>query len=128
MPLNKKILTNLKIAIVGDCHGLWSEADVGILSIIKPDIVLFVGDISDGSVKIIKKINLINIPTFVMLGNHDRGKDSTGETLSKQIRVLGEKYCAWDLKVFNNQINLLSARPCSSVSYTHLTLPTKRIV
>jgi len=28
-----------------------------VLSIIKPDIVLFVGDISDGSVKIIKKIN-----------------------------------------------------------------------
>ena len=85
-----------------------------VLSIIKPNIVLFVGDISDGSVKIIKKINEIKIPTFVILGNHDRGKDSTGETLSKQIRVLGEKYCAWDLKVFNNQINLLSARPCSS--------------
>ena len=82
-----------------------------VLSIIKPNIVLFVGDISDGSVKIIKKINEIQIPTFVILGNHDRGKDSTGETLSKQIRVLGEKNCAWDLKVFNNQINLLSARP-----------------
>ena len=46
------------------------------------------GDISDGSVKIIKKINEIKIPTFVILGNHDRGKDSTGEILSKQIRVL----------------------------------------
>ena len=85
-----------------------------VLSIIKPNIVLFVGDISDGSIKIIKKINEIKIPTFVILGNHDRGKDPTGETLSKQIRILGEKYCAWDLKVFNNQINLLSARPCSS--------------
>ena len=49
-----------------------------------------------------------------MLGNHDRGKDSSGETLLKQIRVLGEKYCAWDLKIFNNQLNILSARPCSS--------------
>ncbi len=48
------------------------------------------------------------------MGNHDRGKDLTGETLLKQIRVLGEKYCAWDLRVFNNQINILSARPCSS--------------
>ena len=69
-----------------------------------------------------------------MLGNHDRGKDSSGETLLKQIRVLGEKYCAWDLKIFNNQLNILSARPCSSgggyypVSYTHLTLPTNREV
>ncbi|MDA9714152.1 TIGR04168 family protein, partial [Prochlorococcus sp. AH-736-N10] len=32
-----------------------------VLSIIKPNIVLFVGDISDGSIKIIKKINEIKI-------------------------------------------------------------------
>ena len=50
----------------------------------------------------------------MILGNHDRGKDSSGETLLKQIRVLQEKYCAWDLKIFNNQLNILSARPCSS--------------
>ena len=114
MTSNRKILTNLKIAIVGDCHCQWSESDIKILSIIKPDIVLFVGDISDGSVKIIKKINLIKIPTFVILGNHDRGKDSSGEILLKQIRVLREKYCAWDLRIFNDQINILFARPCSS--------------
>jgi len=48
------------------------------------------------------------------LGNHDRGKDGSGEKLLKQIRVLQEKYCAWDLKIFNNQINILSGRPCSS--------------
>jgi len=109
-----KILTNLKIAIVGDCHGQWSESDIDVLSIVKPDIVLFVGDISDGNIKIIKKINRIKIPTFVILGNHDRGRDSTGETLLKQIRVLGKKYFAWDLRVHNNQINLLAGRPCSS--------------
>ena len=125
--LNKKILTNLKIAIVGDCHGQWSELDIGILSIIKPDIVLFVGDISDGNIKIIKKINLINIPTFVILGNHDRGKDPSGETLLKQIRVLREKYCAWDLNVFNNQLNILSARPCSSGGGYYLSKEVKSV-
>ena len=77
--------------------------------------------------KIIKKINEIKIPTFVILGNHDRGKDSTGEILSKQIRVLGEKYCAWDLKVFNNQINLLSARPCSSGGGYYLSKEVKGV-
>ena len=50
----------------------------------------------------------------MILGNHDRGKDPSGQTLLKQIRVLQEKYCAWDLKIFNNQLNILSARPCSS--------------
>ena len=98
-----------------------------ILSITNPDIVLFVGDISDGSIKIIKKINKIKIPTLVILGNHDRGNDSTGETLLKQIRVLREKYLAWDLRVFNNQINILSARPCSSGGGYYLSKEVKGV-
>ncbi len=85
------------------------------------------GDISDGSIKLIKKINLINIPTFVMLGNHDRGKDSSGETLLKQIRVLQEKYCAWDLKILQNQLNILSARPCSSGGGYYLSKEVKAV-
>ncbi len=84
------------------------------MSSVKPDLVLFVGDISEGSIKIVKKINSLSIPSYVILGNHDRGKDRTGETLLKQIRILKEKYCAWDLKIFNNEINILGGRPCSS--------------
>ena len=76
--------------------------------------VLFVGDISDGNIKIVKKINLLSIPTYVILGNHDRGKDKSGETLLKQIRLLKDKYCAWDLRIFKNNINILGGRPCSS--------------
>ena len=75
---------------------------------------MFVGDISDGNIKTVKQINLISIPTYVILGNHDRGRDKSGETLLKQVRLLNEKYCAWDLKIFRNEINILSGRPCSS--------------
>ena len=107
-------MPNLKIAIVGDCHGLWSETDIEILSIVKPDFVLFVGDISEGKIKIIKKINCLDIQSYVLLGNHDRGSDKTGETLQKQIRVLQDKFCGWKLKVFENKINIVGARPCSS--------------
>ena len=46
----------------------------------------------------------------MILGNHDRGKDSTGETLLKQIRVLQDKYCAWDLKIFNDQLNIFKSQ------------------
>ena len=63
----------------------------------------------------------------MILGNHDRGKDSTGETLLKQIRVLREKYCAWNLKIFNNQLNILSARPCSSGGGYYLSKEVKAI-
>ena len=91
-----------------------SGSDVRILSKIQPDFVLFVGDISEGSIKKIKIINSLKIPSFVMLGNHDRGYDKSGETLLKQIRILKEKFCGWKLKVFNNKVNILGARPCSS--------------
>ena len=63
----------------------------------------------------------------MILGNHDRGKDSSGETLLKQIRVLHEKYCAWDLKVFNNQLNIISARPCSSGGGYYLSNEVKAV-
>ena len=107
-------MPNLKIAIVGDCHGLWSDADIQILSVVKPDFVLFVGDISEGRIKIIKEINRLDIPSYVILGNHDRGSDKTGETLLKQIKVLQEKFCGWKLKIFKNKINIVGGRPCSS--------------
>ena len=107
-------MLNLKIAIVGDCHGLWTKSDIEILSKIRPDFVLFVGDISEGKIKIIKEINQLDIPSYVILGNHDRGSDKTGETLLKQIRVLQEKFCGWQLKIFENKINIVGGRPCSS--------------
>ena len=88
--------------------------DVSILSKNKPDIVLFVGDISEGNIKILKKINSLEIPSFVILGNHDRGHDKSGEILLKHIRILQDKYCGWKLKIFNNQLNIIGARPCSS--------------
>ena len=107
-------MPNLKIAIVGDCHGLWSETDIEILSKIKPDFVLFVGDISEGKIRIIKEINRLEITSYVILGNHDRGNDKTGETLLKQIRLLKGKFCGWKLNIFKNKINIVGARPCSS--------------
>ena len=101
--------------------------DVRILSKIQPNIVLFVGDISEGNIKILKKINSLEIPSFVILGNHDRGYDKSGEILLKQIRVLQEKFCGWQLKVFNDQINILGARPCSSGGGYYLSKEMKGV-
>ena len=88
--------------------------DVRLLSKIQPDFVLFVGDISEGNIRILKKINFLDIPSYVILGNHDRGYDKSGEILMKQILILKDKFCGWKLKIFNNQVNILGARPCSS--------------
>ena len=64
---------------------------------LSPDGVLFVGDLSDGDLRIAKAISKISIPTSVILGNHDRGQDRSGDILRAQLDLLGEKNCSWNL-------------------------------
>ena len=66
-------MTVTNIAIAGDLHGAWDERDHELLMHIKPDAILFVGDLLDGDLRVIKSIRRISIPCAVILGNHDRG-------------------------------------------------------
>ncbi len=105
----------LRIAIAGDLHGSWCEDDQILLSKLRPDAVLFVGDLSDGHLGIINLIKGIDCPTAVILGNHDQGRDQTGETLRKQIRTLGEIHCAWSFREWDfPPVAIVGGRPCSS--------------
>tara|TARA_Y100001968_G_scaffold333907_1_gene400912 strand:+ start:36087 stop:36776 length:690 start_codon:yes stop_codon:yes gene_type:complete len=53
-------------------------------------------------------------PTAVMLGNHDRGYDKTGEILKKKFLLLGQTNIAWNLIEWPNfPISIVGARPCS---------------
>ena len=104
----------IQIAIAGDLHSEWGEEDNSILEKLNPDAVLFVGDLSDGDLKIVKCIKQLSIPTAVILGNHDTGRDSTGETLQGQTNLLGELNCGWRLISWENpRISIAGARPCS---------------
>ncbi len=64
---------------------------------LNPDGVLFVGDLSDGDLRIVRAINKISIPTSVILGNRDRGRGGSGDVLRAQLDLLGEKNCSWNL-------------------------------
>ena len=88
-------LSKIRIAIAGDLHGLWSESDHNLLNALAPDAILFVGDLGNGEIRIVKAINEIEIPTAVVLGNHDRGIDISGYKLQTQIGLLGDKFCSW---------------------------------
>ncbi len=108
------ILSIIHLAIAGDLHGDWSEEDKELLKGLNPDAVLFVGDLSEGDLRLTKLINNLDIPTAVILGNHDRGLDQNGENLSKQLSLLGEKDCSWRLRKWNNPlISVVGGRPCS---------------
>ena len=82
---------------------------------LNPDGVLFVGDFSDGDLRIAKAISKISIPTSVIPGNHDRGQDRSGDILKAQLDLLGEKNCSWNLSKWKlNELSVVGARPCSA--------------
>ncbi len=101
--------------IAGDLHGLWSSEDLDLIIRINPDAVLFVGDLGEGDIAVVKEIKKIPIPVSVILGNHDHGHDGTGLLLKTQLNLLGDLDCSWSLKRFENpSFSLIGARPCSS--------------
>ncbi len=96
-------------------HGSWSGADEGLLSALAPDAVLFVGDLSDGDLRLTKRIASLPHPVAVILGNHDRGRDQSGGVLRQQLALLGEQHCAWSRRCWTRpEIAVVGARPCSA--------------
>ncbi len=95
-------------------HGHWNDDDHELLNILQPDAILFVGDLGNGDIRLIKKISGLTLPTAVMLGNHDRGYDSSGVQLDAQLSLLGKKNCSWGLCDWDYPlVSVVGARPCS---------------
>ncbi len=89
---------------------------------------MFVGDLGEGDLKTIKAIKKIPIPTAVILGNHDRGYDGSGDLLKIQLRMLGDLHCGWDLREWDFPlVSVIGARPCSSGGGFHLSKEVKAI-
>lgn len=61
----------VRIAIVGDIHDLWDRRDEAALECLAPDAVLFVGDIGEEAVDVVREIAAFPAPKAVILGNHD---------------------------------------------------------
>ena len=107
-------MTSLTIAIAGDLHGAWSSHDIAVLLANKPDAVFFVGDLGEADIRQTKKIKQTPFPTAVILGNHDRGYDRTGDFLQKQLHLLDDLHCGWKLLKWPGlPISVVGARPCS---------------
>ena len=75
---------------------------------------MFVGDLSEGDLRLIKNIKQITLPKAVILGNHDRGHDPSGRLLQTQLSLLGELHCGWGLRSWlHPPVAVVGARPCS---------------
>jgi uncharacterized protein (TIGR04168 family) len=68
---SQRSLTNL--IVVGDVHGLWDESDVRALEILRPDALVFVGDIGNQDVELIERVSALkeSYNLVAVLGNHD---------------------------------------------------------
>ncbi len=104
----------IKIAVIGDIHHQWEEADNLALSHLGVDLALFVGDFGNESVEIVRQIAALNIPKAAILGNHDSwytasswGRSQSPYDHSQEDRV-------------QLQLDLLGA---SHVGYSKLDLP-----
>ncbi|NJO77477.1 MAG: TIGR04168 family protein [Cyanobacteria bacterium RM1_2_2] len=60
-----------RVAVVGDVHDLWDEAEEGILRHLGVDLVLLVGDFGNEAVEVVRAVAQLDLPKAVILGNHD---------------------------------------------------------
>jgi len=59
------------VAVVGDVHNQWNQADEKALKHLGVDLVLFVGDFGNEAVDIVRQIAQADLPKAVIMGNHD---------------------------------------------------------
>ncbi len=91
----------ITLAVVGDVHDQWEPADQDALHQLGVDLVLFVGDLGNESVDVVRAIAALDLPKAVILGNHDAWYTATD---------WGRKKCPYDRRLenrFQQQLDLL---------------------
>ncbi len=105
---------SLKIAVIGDIHDQWEEADNLALEALTVDLALFVGDFGNESVEVVRRIASLNLPKAAIMGNHDAWYSASS---------WGKKQCPYDQEKENRvqqQLDLLGA---AHVGYGKLDIP-----
>jgi uncharacterized protein (TIGR04168 family) len=118
----------LRIAVAGDLHDQWEERDNRLLEILAPDALLLVGDLSDGRARIPRLLTTLDLPLACVLGNHDTGKDSSGERLRRQLELLGEHHCGWGLRTLTPPgLSVVGGRPATAGGGHHLSQAARAV-
>lgn len=77
----------VKLVVIGDVHGQWSDEDEIALEYLQPDIVIFVGDIGNEDVELIRRIADLSVRKVVVLGNHDAWYSLTSRGRQRAIKA-----------------------------------------
>ena len=106
------------LTVVGDVHRWWRSGDATFLERTRPDLSLFVGDLGDEDVEMVRRIAELPVPKAVMLGNHDAwqsfGRKASTPKLSEILTTLGEDHIAYAVReVPAAGLSVIGARPFS---------------
>ncbi|GMH38558.1 hypothetical protein BSKO_06442 [Bryopsis sp. KO-2023] len=119
-----------RLLIVGDVHNAWDEEDVAAVSAIAPDLTIFVGDIGNENVKLVRRIAEGDFPKAVLLGNHDSffttlpahrvGPEAMyrdpadQDPVNDQLDLLGDDHIGFSTKeIPSKAVTVVGARPFS---------------
>jgi uncharacterized protein (TIGR04168 family) len=105
---------SVNIAVIGDIHDQWEDADEITLKHLGVDLVLFVGDFGNESVPIVQKIAQVNLPKAAILGNHDAWYTAT---------KWGRKKCPYDRHQENRVQQQLDLLGNTHIGYRALDFP-----
>lgn len=113
------------IAVVGDVHDLWDEADQRALQHLGVDLVLLVGDFGNEAVEVVQQVAQLDLPKAVILGNHDawftatawgrglRGLDQR-DRVTEQLQLLGDTHIGFGKLDFPKLgLSVVGSRPFS---------------
>lgn len=106
------------ILVVGDIHGHWRDADAEFLHRERADMVLFVGDLGDEDVAMVRRLAALEVPKAVILGNHDAWASFSRNRPTPQLReslaLLGDDHLAYRVRELPAAgLSMLGGRPFS---------------
>ncbi len=113
--MNQPVAT---LTVVGDVHRWWRNADSVYLERARPDLSLFVGDLGDEDVEIVRKVAELPVEKAVILGNHDAwqsfGRKVSTPKLRESLSLLGDDHIAYAVReVPRAGLSVIGARPFS---------------
>ncbi|MGA1475950.1 MAG: TIGR04168 family protein [Prochlorothrix sp.] len=118
---------SVQIAVIGDIHNHWTPVDAQLLQALAVDLVLFVGDVGNEAVDLVRSIVALPLPKAVILGNHDAWYTMTDwgrkkrpydpkveDWVQEQLNCLGETHVGYGYLDFPDlNLSVVGSRPFS---------------
>lgn len=106
------------LLVVGDVHNQWRPADTAFVEEGDQDCALFVGDLGDEDVEIVRTIAEIRAEKAVILGNHDAWRSFSEKRvtprLTESLEILGGQHLAYEVREWHDAgLSIVGARPFS---------------